>query len=565
MAKMKNGKAVLNMNELEMYVYYCMTNSELIDVNKLKKLQLFMTTMVNIDDYEEDFDSQALIHFINKYLQARLDERLNNDVLILDFIGGNGNYHDKTMEIYNNASMDLDENPLSVDDIINIENRINNYLKYKLVYEDTDPLKDLLSDFSTENYSDFDEIITKISSLVGRLNRNFSKVNSTLKDSMNDFDSNGATFFESLKRQYNKITNPSTYIKSSVKMMNEMLNGGFESERLYVFAGIPGGWKSGQLLNIAMDAKHYNKIEAKDPTKEPAVLYITQENSINETIERIWSYYFSENDSMKNYTYEEVQKKIIEKGFNQGTRIFFKYRTSKSISASDIESYIDNYASEGYEICLVIHDYTKRLRPNGVVSKAGENENMFAELGAITDELNAISKDYHIPVVSAAQLNRSAYDMLSNMNKNPDKLKYMNNSVIGESTRLVENVDYLILINKSFNSITAEEMMVYNATKKRGNDKNGVCYFGHPFENKMKLKPDIDTDECYSVNQLSTDLDNDMGEGSKKVTTRRRLRTATTTVEDNSVGEPIVEKDIPVVDMVDNKEMTLNDIINEEG
>ena len=49
-------------------------------------------------------------------------------------------------------------------------------------------------------------------------------------------------------------------------------------------------WSTTTLLNLALQIKQYNKrYKTKDPTKKPAIVYLTLENSKRETFSRMFS------------------------------------------------------------------------------------------------------------------------------------------------------------------------------------------------------------------------------------------------------------------------------------
>lgn len=74
-------------------------------------------------------------------------------------------------------------------------------------------------------------------------------------------------------------------IPTRYKILDKILNGGFENRRVYMFGGVSGGGKSLVLVNMAymclrsLQAKNENK----KTDKRRAVLYLSLENSIEET------------------------------------------------------------------------------------------------------------------------------------------------------------------------------------------------------------------------------------------------------------------------------------------
>jgi len=153
-----------------------------------------------------------------------------------------------------------------------------------------------------------------------------------------------------------------------------------ENGRVYLFFGLPKGFKSGTLLNIGIWACKYNKdIQTKDPTKKPCVLYVTQENSIRETLQRIFVY--STGKSIAEYDEQEALRIIREEIIGDSpVDLFIKYRPNKTISTTDLDSMCDDLELEGYEVITLIQDYTKRIR------SANYNPDIRLELGNVVDD-----------------------------------------------------------------------------------------------------------------------------------------------------------------------------------
>ena len=173
-----------------------------------------------------------------------------------------------------------------------------------------------------------------------------------------------------------------------------------------MYLAFPGGGKSQILLKSALDIKKYNKVQPKNPENNPAVLYITMENSIEETIERIFNMTVSSED-IRNYTPKQVIKKLREGGALRLTdedniNIIIKYYPNKSIDTSDLYRIISDLEDDGDEVIALILDYVKRIRP---ADKAKDEKE---ELKNITNELKNLATYYDIPVITAQQLNRTS-------------------------------------------------------------------------------------------------------------------------------------------------------------
>ena len=135
-----------------------------------------------------------------------------------------------------------------------------------------------------------------------------------------------------------------------------------------MYLAFPGGGKSQILLKSALDIKKYNgHVKAKDPEKRPSVLYITMENSIDETIESIFNMMVS-SDDIRNFTPKQIIKKL-KQGWNltltdqNNINIIVTYYPNRSIDTNDLYGIIQDIYDEGEEVIALILDYVKRIAP----------------------------------------------------------------------------------------------------------------------------------------------------------------------------------------------------------
>ena len=88
---------------------------------------------------------------------------------------------------------------------------------------------------------------------------------------------------------YHEVTSKYRKLTTGMQGFNQLIGGGFENTRVYLLLGITGVGKSMTLINLAYQLKKYNKgYKTKDPTKRPCIVYLTQENTVTETIQRLF-------------------------------------------------------------------------------------------------------------------------------------------------------------------------------------------------------------------------------------------------------------------------------------
>lgn len=504
MAKKKKKLVIsmkLSIDQLDNIINMIYSDNELVNTKlwiKTKKL----VSAINLKDYDDDEEATARIIFLQRSLEAMIDSKIKDVGVIFDYCKDSGQYSEEMDNIIESID-DLDS-----EDIRYVSSFISDVLQYSFIMDYTDILEDIILNIKSGEYDSLHNICGDFSEVISRLNTQFKSVQSDRDDSSNDFDSNDIESMERVvNRSLDELNRSSAKLKTSIKLKNLMLNGGYEAGRFYLYLGVPGGWKSGELLNIALDIKHHNKIEPDEYGRIPTVLFVSQENSMRETLERLWSHYNCDADEFKSHTNKEIMEILNKKGFNQGVNFSFRYRKSKSIDTSDVDAMIDELEEDGKYVVCVIHDYIKRI------NSTMRYPDLYTELGAVCDEFCNIAKNRNIPVISASQFNREAFKVLEEAakKKTADPLKELGTSQVGESVKLIDNSDVVISIHKKPNGENGEMMLAYNLLKMRGKVPDTlVRYFAHPFVegNGMALQTDINSVESKSVKQMGNGLEN---------------------------------------------------------
>jgi replicative DNA helicase len=372
---------------------------------------------------------------------------------------------------------------IEIDFIIkNIANRNINEETEKLLIDfiETKGKEDIISNY-TKNIVDLanklievdmnssTEINDSFFKLIDRINHDIMKVTTT-----DDYIGNNTIInrLNDLKEKIQSIPK----IKTPIQLFNNMLNGGFEHSRLYMFLASAKCWKSGLLLNIALWGKQH---KGDYGNKKPVILYITMENTEDETIERIYTHYMGDNDC-----FENIDK--FEKLYKQGNELLIKYYPNRSINTSQIDRDIAKIESFGdKKVIMVVHDYIKRIK-----SVEPLQHDIRLELGAVTNEFAVIARKRRIPFITASQLNRQAMQVIGEASNNGNNAtSSLNSSHIGESALMIENVDCGYIINPdTFNNKKFLSIKQIISRVKTGS----IQSFTHPFKNGMCLEEDID-------------------------------------------------------------------------
>jgi hypothetical protein len=499
-------KIDLTLSIMDYFVRYMFSaNGNITKRSLIKVRELF--EVIDESQYEDDREMEVRIYLTKKLLEGRLDKKINDIEMLSTYALGGGQYDSEIEDIYDELMADDFDFELDNDQVVFIDEYVTDRLKYAYVFRHEGDLDSKMMKLRARDFSSLSEFNEEFETTIEAVYKDMKKVRSESKYAARDFDSGGDSLKIALGQTIENLNKESNIIKTGIKILNQMLNGGFHASRVYMFLGMAKGWKSGFLLNCCLwGLKHNPNIVTVDKTKTPCILYLTQENSVDETLERIWSHYFGDNDELKNYSEEEAYEKLSAAGFNQGNiHLKVKYRPNKSISTADMDAMIDEIEVEdNYEVIMIVQDYVKRIR------SIYKHTDLRLELGSVVDEFTVIAKDRQIPIVTASQLNRDAFRVAeASAGKKANLAKQLGASNAGESMLMIENVDAAYILAKEMRESTGNEYLTVKNIASRGKS-NSLTYFAHPFEEGygMKLVEDIGMAKSASVFDLADDLAN---------------------------------------------------------
>ena len=427
---------------------------EVVDTNKLARTSIEITDRLN---------------FIRYALEAKLDVRLNGKESVISYIN---------QKFTKDIDIDLSV-PIGREDIEWINEFTAETLKYVFIYQDIDMLRNICNEFTQTSIGHRGDIVNKFEDAVDLIKNQFRNVRS--QDSMETkFSLQGENFENMITDTYNKLKSPSRRLYTGMQGFNQLTNG-FESGRVYMLFGITGGGKSITLLNLAFQIKKYNKgYVPKDPTKRPCVVMLTMENSVTETIDRLFDLVCNNNIPMSHYdSAQQVLDKLKETGelvVDDGNPIDFvvKYKPNHSVSTDYMYTLFDELEDEGYEPICFIQDHVKRI-------KAVDNDkDLRLELGNIVNEFKVFATLKDIPVISNSHLNREAARTIDNgANKSKaDITRMLGKENVGESLVMLDNLDMGIIINKDWDR-EGNLYMVFSTIKSRYRTERD--YIAQPF------------------------------------------------------------------------------------
>ncbi len=313
-----------------------------------------------------------------------------------------------------------------------------------------------------KNYDELDKVLTSIKdgtfdsidSLVGDYESTIKTLYSNMMDSNRALTIQASSsldlvqddyehVIEMIKKKYDKSNSTPT----GFDMFDDnILNGGYEPSRLYVYGGGSGSGKS-TILNNSIYKSALKDIPIgssrfpHDRAINRVYVYITLENTIEESLMRTYMPMFDKTlVEMLHQIGGETpfpMKQLIGDELNKtSTTIIMKYFPAMSVSPVDLmgvlDDAIDTYGKD--TIAGLYVDYLDLLKTDT------KYDIYRMELGHITLSLKTIAVQYGIPVITASQLGRSAYRITNATDLGVDQ--------ISESIKKVEHADFVMLLAK---------------------------------------------------------------------------------------------------------------------
>ena len=288
---------------------------------------------------------------------------------------------------------------------------------------------------------------------------------------------------------------------------------------------LTGGYKSSMLLQCARWIKLYNQptLKRKDPSSIPTVLLITTENSVDETVVRLFNMCVDDrpiNDWDPDEAvraFKNAGKMVLKDG---GVDIYIQYYSNNELSTADLYGIINDIEDDGREVIALIFDYIKRIRP---AEKAFDER---IQLKNVSNELKSLAVKYEIPVITANQINRAgnmAIDAAAGEGKE-DLARLLGRANIAVSWDLLENVDWSAIINIEREKKSGILYLTIKRIMIRYKDLARHSYINHPFmENStIRLQDDIYLDKSLSIESLSSDMEGVANIGIKGEQTSRK-------------------------------------------
>lgn len=465
--------------------------------------------VVDMDVYKSSYEIKDRLYLIRSILDLKLNEEVTKLALLKEQCKQN---NPDLVELINNTTWS--NSSLQTNDIKLINKWIEEHMQFYYFYVEMPSIVNIWESCMKQG---FNLNIDALNEVNDRMNRLIVKMKNTeiATGILRQFNFAAPNVADLIKFTVEKAQKPSAILQTGIRNLNAILGPGFRGGKLYTILGMSGKFKSGTLLNIADQITKFNpSLEKVTNGKRNTLLFITMENSIEETIERLFGMYADETDSYMNSTPDQVISILRDKGkfiisddTADGIALEIRYYANMEINTADLYRIIEDMENNNQHVIGLILDYIKRI--NSVYQHHGDET---VRVTYVAKELKTLALTYDIPVITAQQINRMGNATVDAAMRNDkhDLIRYVGNSDIGGAWSVIEESDWVAIINLEKHVKTDKLYLTIKRTKNRSgkSDVTTMDYFNHPFTNdrSLKLMTDVDKDGSVSILSLASDL-----------------------------------------------------------
>lgn len=539
---------------LRMIASYVLTINPIINRQALSNVSILFDTL-DLSIFNSDIEKNKYIDIIIKGVKARLSSGSDNIDVIKTMIRGgivSDNSHDEYTEIFKTIYC------LNIDEIKFVNGTIESCLSYLNISNHAPRFIELLSDIeNNKSNAKVHELIQEFNNLTSDY---VSKTRSIEANMNTDVD------FMLSKKELDlfiddylfKCDNMADKIITGMQEFNNLIGGGFERERCYVLAGLAGTGKSMVSLNLMLQIMEFNRnIKTLDKSKKPCIVFITQENSTFETMERFLNILgckdpkrTSRDEIMYLLNKANIVTELDDESENDfDFQILIKFIPGGSQNTDYLYTLYDDLNQKGYEVVVLVQDHIKKMR-----SALHAGKDLRIELGEVVNEFKTFATIKKCAVITVTHLNRSADTKIrDSIEKGSlDPLKDVGRDAIGESYLLIDNSDCCLFLHKVYDTDNTP-LMSFNRVKERFEVDPFKRYIAHPMEGPTLLT-DLHLPEPLSRMSVNNDIQNSLN-----VTMDRQNNIHNTIGRyDEKLGRKITENDIVTDENL--KLVTMSDI-----
>ena len=478
-----------NISTLEIMASYSVSENRNIRRSQLMQMRNLFA-MLDENLYIVDHNKNKYFNFIIKALEGRLEKNIKDSDILDKFINGGFIEDDSenSEEQIHIAQLKVLSNP----EVEWVSSTISESLKYSYINNDMNELYELLVKFRASDYSSRGEIVRLIEDEIVKVNNLFRKAKSEQSQEVT-FSLKDGIFEDSMREIHENVTNPSRRLYTGMQGFNELIGGALETTRVYMLLGLAGAGKSFTLLNIAKQLKTNNKhYRPKDPTKIPVIVLLTMENTVQETVTRLFE--ITTGQDMGKVDVETAIKMLKKDGEmyiadDNPIDIIVKYVPNRSVDTSYLYTLAEDLEDEGYEMICLIQDHVKRIR------SIERTPDIRIELGNVINEFKTFAMLKDCVVITNGHLNREAAKSIDDGNRTNkgDLIRMIGRANISESMLMIDNLDVGIVIQQEYDE-KGNKYMGFKRIKERikCNPNFNIVYQMFKSPDSLELIEDLD-------------------------------------------------------------------------
>ena len=478
-----------NISTLEIMASYSVSENRNIRRSQLMQMRNLFA-MLDENLYIVDHNKNKYFNFIIKALEGRLEKNIKDSDILDKFI--NGGFIEDDSENSEEQIHISQLKVLSNPEVEWVSSTISESLKYSYINNDMNELYELLVKFRASDYSSRGEIVRLIEDEIVKVNNLFRKAKSEQSQEVT-FSLRDGIFEDSMREIHETVTNPSRRLYTGMQGFNELVGGALETTRVYMLLGLAGAGKSFTLLNIAKQLKTNNKhYRPKDPTKIPVIVLLTMENTVQETVTRLFE--ITTGQDMGKVDVETAIKMLKKDGEmyiadDNPIDIIVKYVPNRSVDTSYLYTLAEDLEDEGYEMICLIQDHVKRIR------SIERTPDIRIELGNVINEFKTFAMLKDCVVITNGHLNREAAKSIDDGNRTNkgDLIRMIGRANISESMLMIDNLDVGIVIQQEYDE-KGNRYMGFKRIKERikCNPNFNIVYQMFKSPDSLELIEDLD-------------------------------------------------------------------------
>jgi hypothetical protein len=223
-----------NVSQLDRTIVALLNNgyNKRFAANVLRLFNLFIE-----DSFKNDYEKELRVFLVKKIALVITERDIQNKDAILTFLDISGRMETEATEILNTLfQFEIDPKELEM-----LDKMISQQLRYSIIGNDSTTLSDLIANFQTDNYEDFEKFMENFHGAVDMLGKNLRSARESIEDAKSDLSLGSDSFVTVLNKIIQQDRNPGAKIKSGIRAINEAFNGGFEKGRVYLALGLAKG------------------------------------------------------------------------------------------------------------------------------------------------------------------------------------------------------------------------------------------------------------------------------------------------------------------------------------